>query len=51
MVIEHYTKGNDGKCVLELHLTNGCWTKQMKQQAEKHYFDVLGDIFSEIKFC
>ena len=50
MVIEHYTKGNDGKWVLELHLTNGCWTKQMKQQAEKHYFDVLGDIFSEIKF-
>lgn len=51
MVIEHFTKGNYGKFVLELSLTSGFWTKQMKQRAEKYYFDVLGDIISEIKFC
>lgn len=51
MVIEHFTKGTDGKFVLELSLTSGCWTKQMKQQAEKYYFGGLGDMISEIKFC
>lgn len=51
MVIEHYTKGNDGMFVLELSLTSGRWTKQMKQQAEKYYFDILGNMISEIKFC
>lgn len=50
MVIEHFTKGNDGKFVLELSLVSGCWTKQMKKQAEKYYFDTFDDI-SEIKFC
>lgn len=50
MVIEHFTKGKDGKFVLELSLISGCWTKQMKNQAEKYYFDTFDDI-SEIKFC
>lgn len=50
MVMEHLTKGNDGKWVLELCLMSGCWTKQMKQQAKKYYFDVIEDL-SEIKFC
>lgn len=50
MVIEHFTKGKDGKFVLELALVSGCWTKQMKNQAEKYYFDTFDDI-SEIKFC
>lgn len=51
MVIEYLTKGNDGKFVLELTLISGYWTEQMKQQAEKYYFDVLGNMISEIKFC
>ena len=50
MVIECFTKGKDGKFVLELYLISGCWTKQMKSQAEKYYFDAFDNI-SEIKFC
>ena len=50
MVIEHFTKGKDWKFVLELSLISGCWTKQMKNQAEKYYFDAFDNI-SEIKFC
>lgn len=51
MIIEHFTKGKDGKFVLELTLVSGCWTEQMKQDANKYYFCGLGDTISEIKFC
>ena len=50
MVIEHFTKVTDGKFILELFLVSGCWTKKMKKQAEKYYFDTFDNI-SEIRFC